>query len=67
MNNAGGLHWPELEGPTDIVLIVVEDWYITHAFQTPKPQMTLGYWSTRVQTVRKTLKSQKCFQYVGTR
>lgn len=23
--NAGGLHWSELEGPTDIVLIVVQD------------------------------------------
>ena len=22
-NNAGGLQWPELKGPTDIVLIVV--------------------------------------------
>ncbi len=40
---AGGLHWSELEGPTGIVLIVVQDWCIIQDYQTLKHQMNTEY------------------------
>ena len=30
------LHWPELEEPTDIVSIAVQDWFIIQDYQIPK-------------------------------
>ena len=36
---AGGLHWSELEGPTDIVLIVVQGWSIIQDYLIQKHQM----------------------------
>lgn len=41
--NAGGLHWPELGEPTDIVLIVVQDWYTIQGCQIQKHQMNTEY------------------------
>ena len=35
---AGVLHWSELEGPTGIVLIVAQDWYIIQDCQTQRHQ-----------------------------
>ena len=56
------LHWPELEEPTDIVSIVVQDWFIIQDYQTQKHQMNIEYWFTHAQIVQKTLKNQRCFQ-----
>jgi len=62
MNNAGGLHWPELKGLIDTVLIVVQGWCIIQDYQTLKHQTSIEYWYTLVRTVQRILKNQKCFQ-----
>ena len=38
---AGGLHWSELEGPTDIVLIAEQDWFIIQDCQIQRLQMNI--------------------------
>ncbi len=40
---AGGLHWSELEGPTDIVLIVVQDLCIIPDYRIQRHQMNIEY------------------------
>ncbi len=61
-NYAGGLHWPELEGLTDIVLIVVLDWFTIQDFQIQKRLMNTEFLFMHAQIVLMTLKDQKCFQ-----
>ena len=61
-NYAGGLHWSELEGPTDTVLIVVQDWCIILDCQIQKHPMNTEYWSMHVQTAQMILRNQKCSQ-----
>ena len=40
---AGDLHWLELEEPIDIVLIVVQDWYIIPDYPILKHQMNIEF------------------------
>ena len=51
-----------LGGPTDIVLIVAQDWCTTRDYQIQKPQMSIEYWFMHAQIVLMILKDQKCSQ-----
>ena len=58
---AGGLHWSELEGPTDIVLIAEQDWFIIQDCQIQRLQMNIEYWCMHAQIVPMTLKTKNVF------
>lgn len=62
MNNAGGLHWPELGGPIGIVLIVVQDWFTILVYPIQKLQMNIEFWYMPALIVPMTSIDQKCFQ-----